>query len=99
MFLIWKRQAAQANQQVSFGEIAKQVGGGGGQPNPWLIFSKYIDAINENCVNSMLPKWENRLGGAQQFMPTHCFTMAESGRVDPTVHELLQNQNSTFVNK
>ena len=34
----------------------------------------------------MLPKWENRLGGAQQFMSTHCFTMTESGRVDPTVH-------------
>jgi glyoxylase-like metal-dependent hydrolase (beta-lactamase superfamily II) len=91
-----EKAAAQANQQVSFGEIAKQVGGGG-QPNPWLIFSKYIDAINENCVNSMLPKWENRLGGAQQFMSTHCFTMTESGRVDPTVHELLQN--GTFVNK
>ena len=92
-----EKAAAQANQQVSFGEIAKQVGGGGGQHNPWLIFSKYIDAINENCVNSMLPKWENRLGGAQQFMSTHCFTMTESGRVDPTVHELLQN--GTFVNK
>ena len=91
-----EKAAAQANQQVSFGEIAKQVGGGGGQPNPWLIFSKYIDAINENCVNSMLPKWENRLGGAQEFMSTHCFTMTESGRVDPTVHELLQN--STLVN-
>ena len=91
-----EKATAQANQQVSFGEIAKQVGGGG-QPNPWLIFSKYIDAINENCVNSMLPKWENRLGGAQQFMSTHCFTMTESGRVNPTVHELLQN--GTFVNK
>ena len=90
-----EKAAAQANQQVSFGEIAKQVGGGG-QPNLWLIFSKYIDAINENCVNSMLPKWENRLGGAQEFMSTHCFTMTESGRVDPTVHELLQN--STLVN-
>ncbi|HEY7081072.1 MAG TPA: MBL fold metallo-hydrolase [Nitrososphaeraceae archaeon] len=92
-----EKAAAQANQQVSFGDIAKQVGGGGGQPNPWLMFSKYIDAINENCVNSMLPKWENRLGGAQQFMSTHCFTMTESGRVDPTMHELLQN--STLVNK
>ena len=90
-----EKAVAQAN-QVSFGEIAKQVGGGG-QPNPWLIFSKYIDVVNENCVNSMLPKWENRLGGAQQFMSTHCFTMTESGRVDPTVHELLQN--GTFVNK
>jgi len=90
-----EKAAAQANQQVSFGEIAKQVGGG--QPNPWLIFSKYIDAVGENCVNSMLPKWENRLGGAQQFMSTHCFTMAQSGRIDPTVQALLQN--STFVYK
>ena len=93
-----EKAAAQANQQVSFGEIAKQVGGGGGgQPNPWLIFSKYIDAVSENCVNNMLPKWENRLGGAQQFMSTHCFTMAQSGRVVPTVQALLQN--NTFVYK
>ena len=55
--------------------------------------SKYIDAVNENCVNTMMPKWESRLGGAQQFMSTHCFTMAESGRVDPTVQALLQNIN------
>jgi glyoxylase-like metal-dependent hydrolase (beta-lactamase superfamily II) len=88
-----EKAAAQANQQVSFGEIAKQIGGG--QPNPWLIFSKYIDAVGENCVNYMLPKWENRLGGAQQFMSTHCFTMAQSARVDPTVQALLQN--NTFV--
>ncbi|HEU4823990.1 MAG TPA: MBL fold metallo-hydrolase [Nitrososphaeraceae archaeon] len=91
-----EKAAAQANQQVSFGEIAKQVGGG--QPsNLWLIFSKYIDAVSENCVNNMLPKWENRLGGAQQFMSTHCFTMAQSGRVVPTVQALLQN--NTFVYK
>lgn len=90
-----EKAAAQANQQVSFGEIAKQVEGG--QPNPWLIFSKYIDAVGENCVNNMLPQWENRLGGAQQFMSTHCFTMAQSGRVDPTVQALLQN--NTFVYK
>jgi glyoxylase-like metal-dependent hydrolase (beta-lactamase superfamily II) len=91
-----EKAAAQANQQVSFGEIAKQVGGGG-QPNPWLIFSKYIDAVGENCVNNMLPKWENRLGGAQEFISTHCFTMAESGRIDPIVQALLQN--NTFVYK
>src|SRR5919197_2892848 len=91
------RSAAQANQQVSFGEIAKQVGGEQQPSNPWLIFSKYIDAVSENCVNNMLPKWENRLGGAQQFMSTHCYTMAQSGRIDPTVQALLQN--STFVYK
>ena len=91
-----ERAAARANQQVSFGEIAKQVGGGQQQP---LIFSlaKRADAVSEICVNNMLPKWENRLGGAQQFMSTHCYTMAQSGRIDPTVQILLQN--STFVYK
>ena len=82
------------NQGVLFSKIASQAGR---FDNPWLIFSKYIDVVNENCVNSMLPKWENRLGGAQQFMSTHCFTVAESMRVDPTVQALLQN--STFVYK
>jgi len=37
----------------------------------------------ENYVNNMTPNEKNRLGGAQQFMSTHCFAMAQSGRVDP----------------
>ena len=32
----------------------------------------------------MLPKWGNRIGGAEQFMSTHCFSMAEAERVEPT---------------
>ena len=45
----------------------------------------------------MFLKWESKLGGAAEFMSTHCFSMAEAGRVDPTVQVLLQN--STFVYK
>ncbi len=82
-----EKAAGKANQEVLFSKVASQVGR---FDDPWLIFSKYIDAVNENCVNNMLPQWENMLGGAQQFMSTHCFTMAESGRVDPTVQALLQ---------
>ena len=91
-----ERAAAQANQHVSFGEIAKEVGGGQQQP---FIFSlaKRADAVSENCANKMLPKWENRLGGAQQFMSAHCYTMAQAGRIDLTVQALLQN--STFLYK
>ena len=90
-----ERAAAQANQQVSFDEIAKQVGGGQ-QP---FIFSlaKRAEAVSENCANNMLPKWEHRLGGAKQFMSAHCYTMAQAGRIDLTVQALLQN--STFVYK
>jgi glyoxylase-like metal-dependent hydrolase (beta-lactamase superfamily II) len=89
-----EKAAATANQEVLFSKIASQVGS---FDNPWLIFSTYIDAINKQCEDGMLPKWQSRLGGAEIFMSTHCFTMSESGRVDPTVQSLLQN--STFVYK
>ena len=82
-----EKAAANANQNVSFSDIANQIGS---FDNPWLIFSTYIDAINKQCEDEMLPKWQSRLGGAELFMSTHCFTMTESGRVDPTIQALLQ---------
>jgi hypothetical protein len=62
-----------------------------------LIFSKYIDAVNEKCTQLLLPKWENKLGGAREFMSTHSFTMSEAERVDPTLQALTQN--NTFIYK
>jgi glyoxylase-like metal-dependent hydrolase (beta-lactamase superfamily II) len=82
-----EKAASKANQEVLFSKVAQQVGS---LDNPWLLFSKYIDAINENCVKDMLPKWGNRIGGAEQFMSTHCFSMAEAERVEPTVQALTQ---------
>jgi glyoxylase-like metal-dependent hydrolase (beta-lactamase superfamily II) len=83
-----EKAADNANQNVSFSGIASQVGS---FDNPWLLFSKYIDAINKQCEEVMLPKWESKLGGAEIFMLTHCFTMTESGRVDPTIQALFQD--------
>jgi hypothetical protein len=82
-----EKAASKANQEVLFSKVAQQVGR---FDNPWLLFSKYIDAINENCVKDMLPKWGNRIGGAELFMSTHCFSMAEAERVEPTVQALTQ---------
>ena len=84
-----EKAADNANQNVSFSGIASQVGS---FDNPWLLFSKYIDAINKQCEEVMLPKWESKLGGAEIFMSTHCFTMTESGRVDPTIQALFQDE-------
>ena len=83
-----EKAADNANQNVSFSGIASQVGS---FDNPWLLFSKYIDTINKQCEEVMLPKWESKLGGAEIFMSTHCFTMTESGRVDPTTQALFQD--------
>ena len=80
--------ATKANQEVLFSKVAQQVGH---FDNPWLLFSKYIDAVNENCTQAILPKWENRLGGGREFTSTHCFSMSEAERVDPTLQALTQN--------
>ena len=61
--------------EILFSDIAKQVGI---FDNPWLIFSKYIDAVDEKCVQDMLPKWENKLGGARDVMSTLCFAMSQA---------------------
>ena len=84
--------ATKANQEILFSKVAQQVGH---FDNPWLLFSKYIDAVNEKCTQTVLPKWESRLGGAGVFMSTHCFSMSEAERVDPTLQALTQN--STFI--
>jgi glyoxylase-like metal-dependent hydrolase (beta-lactamase superfamily II) len=89
-----EKAAGKSNNEILFSETAKEVGGFN---NPWLIFSKYIDAVDEKCVQDMLPKWENKLGGAREVMSTHCYAMSQAGRIDPTVQALLQN--STFVYK
>ncbi|HZA70151.1 MAG TPA: hypothetical protein VE548_10665 [Nitrososphaeraceae archaeon] len=82
-----ERAAASANQNVSFMDIATKVG----FDNPWLLYSEYINAVNKQCEEEMMPKWESRLGGAEAFMLTHCIAMTQSGRVDPTVHALFQS--------
>jgi glyoxylase-like metal-dependent hydrolase (beta-lactamase superfamily II) len=88
-----EKAAAKANQDITFGSIAKQVGH---FENPWFIFNKYLEAVNGQCVNDMLPKWQNKLGGAQEFMGTHCITMSEALRVLPDV---ASTQGSIVVYK
>ncbi|WP_458742936.1 MBL fold metallo-hydrolase [Candidatus Nitrosocosmicus sp. T] len=83
-----EKAAVKANSEVQFADIAAQVGN---TSDTWLLNSKYIDAVDQNCFQPMLAKWEDRLGGAAAFMPTHCFTMTEAGRVEPSLSAILQN--------
>ena len=75
----------QANNNVTFAEIIQKVGP---TNNVWAIFNTYLDTVAEECTNEMLPKWQHRLGGAQEFMFSHCWTMAESLRIEPTTKTL-----------
>jgi hypothetical protein len=39
-----------------------------------------ITPVNGKCIQLVLPKWENKLGGAREFMSTHCFSISEAER-------------------
>jgi len=88
-----EKAAAKANQEITFGSIAKQIGH---FENPWFLFNKYNEAVDGQCAKYMLPKWESRLGGAQELMETHCYTMGEALRIMPDV---VLTQSSGFTYK
>jgi glyoxylase-like metal-dependent hydrolase (beta-lactamase superfamily II) len=70
--------AAKANQEISFVEIGKKVG----FSNPWLVFQIYADSITQQCTDEVVPKWIDRLGGADLFTYDHCWKISESQRID-----------------
>jgi glyoxylase-like metal-dependent hydrolase (beta-lactamase superfamily II) len=75
-----KSSAINATKMFSnFTKIAGQVGG---FSNPWLVFKTHDDDVANQCTQTMLAKWNNRLGGADQYMSSHCSKMAESLRVE-----------------
>lgn len=51
----------------------------------------------KNAPNWYYQSGKNKLGGAREFMSTHCFTMSEAERVDPILQALTQN--NTFIYK
>jgi glyoxylase-like metal-dependent hydrolase (beta-lactamase superfamily II) len=84
--------SSRANQNVTFGQIFQEVGP---TDNVWALVNTYQNTIVEQCANEMLPKWQHRLGGAEEFMSTHCWTMTSSMRVDPTTNTLQQTTTTT----
>ena len=48
-----QKAATKANNKILLSDIAKQVGS---LDNPWLVFSKYIDAVDEKCVPTKVSK-------------------------------------------
>ena len=55
-----EKAAGKSNNEILFSDIAKQTGS---LDNPWLIFSKYIDAVDQKCVKYMLPNGKINWGG------------------------------------
>lgn len=68
----------QANTKVNFGDFVNKYG----LTNPWFTLSEYTNAVTNDCVQTMVPKWGDRLGGLKEFIESDCWKMTESHRVD-----------------
>jgi glyoxylase-like metal-dependent hydrolase (beta-lactamase superfamily II) len=73
-----KANAGKALKTVDFMAIAKETG----FENQWLLFDKYFEAVAKACADMTIPKWRDRLGGADIWTQSHCKVMAESLRID-----------------
>ncbi len=69
--------ASKANQEISFVDIGQEVG----FENPWLVFQIYSDIISQQCTDEIVPKWIDRLGGADLFTYDHCWKISEFQRI------------------
>ncbi|SIR94073.1 MBL fold metallo-hydrolase [Micromonospora avicenniae] len=63
---------------VDFGAILDSVD----QENGWAIFNAYLDAVVTRASEDLVPRWVDRLGGADVFTKSSVFTMAEAIRLD-----------------
>src|SRR5574341_260666 len=81
--------AGRANGAVRFADVERKVGP---TNDTWAFFRGYVEMVNEECTRDMLSKWVGRLGGAEAVMESHCWTMTEAMRVDPSVAAMSQGQ-------
>lgn len=50
--------------------------------NPWALFDDYIDRVAAQCVNTLTPKWADKLGGYDAFIWDQCYSMEQTLRID-----------------
>jgi glyoxylase-like metal-dependent hydrolase (beta-lactamase superfamily II) len=50
--------------------------------NPWAVFDNYIDRVVVRCMNTLEPRWKDRLAGYDVFIWDQCYAMEQSLRID-----------------
>lgn len=50
--------------------------------NAWAGFDNYIDRVAAQCVNTLTPKWSNRLAAFDVWIWDQCYAMEQSLRID-----------------
>ncbi|WP_162263906.1 MBL fold metallo-hydrolase [Terrabacter sp. Soil811] len=50
--------------------------------NNWAVFRAYLDAVAAQATDELVPRWKDRLGGADVFTLPNAWAMAETLRLD-----------------
>jgi glyoxylase-like metal-dependent hydrolase (beta-lactamase superfamily II) len=50
--------------------------------NAWAVFDNFIDRVVVQCVNTIAPKWQTRLGGFDAFAWDQCYSMEQVLRIE-----------------
>jgi glyoxylase-like metal-dependent hydrolase (beta-lactamase superfamily II) len=50
--------------------------------NAWAVFRAYLDAVAAQTTDELIPRWKDRLGGADVFTLPNAWAMAEALRLD-----------------
>jgi glyoxylase-like metal-dependent hydrolase (beta-lactamase superfamily II) len=50
--------------------------------NVWAVFRAYLDAVAARTADEVVPRWKDRLGGADVFTLPNAWAMAEALRLD-----------------
>ncbi|MDX8365413.1 MBL fold metallo-hydrolase [Cytobacillus sp. IB215665] len=53
-----------------------------GFENPWHLMDVYYDEMIKSCNDATVPKWIDKLGGADIYTDTHCSKIIDSLRLD-----------------
>ena len=73
-----KQAAAEALASTKFGEGMDPLD----KANPWAFFDNYIDRVAAQCVNTLTPKWSNRLGAFDVYVWDQCYSMEQTLRIE-----------------
>jgi len=50
--------------------------------NPWAIFRGYLDGVATQAANAVVPRWLDKLGGADVYTQANAYQLVESLRID-----------------
>ncbi len=73
-----KEQAARAIDTFNVADVFKSVD----PTNPWAIFRGYLDGVATQAANAVVPRWIDRLGGADVYTVPNAYQLVESLRID-----------------